>query len=70
MIAVIVLAGYALLALYEFIPLYRQKLWQDFWVNAAIGGLSLVTALLLCFKVGIPSPAVPIRTFITAIFGK
>lgn len=67
---VLVIIAYALLALFEFIPLYKQKLWRDFWVNAALCLLSFAVALLLSFDVKIPSPAGPIREFVTSIFGK
>jgi hypothetical protein len=67
---ILVIIAYALLALFEFIPLYKQKLWRDFWVNAALSLFSFVVVLLLSFDVKIPSPAGPIREFITSIFGK
>ncbi len=66
----LVIAAYALLIIYEFIPLYKQKLWHDFTVNAALGLFSFTTALLLSFSVKIPSPAVPIKDFIFSILGK
>jgi hypothetical protein len=62
--------GYALLAVYEFVPLYKQKLWKDFWVNVALGVISFVIAILLCLDVRLPSPEGPIRELITSIFGK
>jgi hypothetical protein len=67
---IIVIIGYTFLVIYEFIPLFKQKLWHDFWVNATLGILSLTIAILLCMDVKIPSPAKPIQKFITAIFGK
>jgi hypothetical protein len=66
----LVIAAYTLLVIYEFIPLYKQRLWRDFSANAVLGILSFTTAMLLSFKVKIPSPAVPIQDFITSIFGK
>lgn len=66
----LVLLGYVLLAAYDFVPLYKQKLWADFWVNIILGFFSFTVAVLLCFKVKIPSPEGPIREFITSIFGK
>jgi uncharacterized membrane protein len=62
--------GYGLLAVYEYIPLLKQKIWKDFKVNLVLGIISLVTAVLLCFGVKIPSPEAPIREVITSIFGK
>ena len=65
-----VVLTYALLVIFEFIPLYKQKLWRDFTINAILGLLSFAVALLLSFGVMIPSPAIPIKDFITSIFGK
>ena len=67
---VLTIIGYALLALYEFIPLYKQKLWRDFWANTILALFSFTIAVLLCLDVRIPSPERPIRDLITAIFGK
>jgi hypothetical protein len=67
---VLVLIGYALLVIYDFVPLYKQKLWRDFYVNAALGTLSFATAVLLSLGVEIPSPAVPIKGVVTTLFGK
>ncbi len=67
---VLAIAAYSLLGAYELIPLYKQKLWRDFWVNAALGSLAFAITLLLCFDVKIPSPEQPIREFITSLFGK
>lgn len=67
---ILVIIGYSLLAIYEFIPLYKQKLWRDFWVNTAIGIFSFTIALLLSLDVRIPSPAQPIAELIISIFGK
>lgn len=66
----LVMIGYAILVIYEFIPLYKQKLWHDFWVNAILGIFSFTIAILLSFDVKIPSPEQPIRELITSIFGK
>lgn len=67
---VMVIIIYAFLAIYEFIPLYKEKKWGDFIVNAVLWTLSMVIVLLLCFDVEIPSPQEPIRKFIESIFGK
>lgn len=66
----LVLVVYAFFAIYEFIPLYKEKLWHDFWINAVLGIISFIIAILLSFEVKIPSPAYPIQDFITSIFGK
>lgn len=65
---ILVILVYTLLAVYEFIPLYKQKLWRDFWVNAVLGVFSFTMAFLLSLNIKIPSPAKPIQEMITAIF--
>lgn len=67
---VLAIIGYTFLVIYEFIPLYKQKLWHDFWVNAILGIFSFTIAILLCLGVEIPSPEKPIRELIISIFGK
>jgi hypothetical protein len=67
---ILAIIGYAFLAIYEFIPLYKQKLWRDFWANAVLGIFSFTIVMLLCLNVEIPSPEKPIRQLITSIFGK
>jgi hypothetical protein len=67
---VLAIMAYTLLVFYEFIPLYKQKLWRDFWVNTVLGVFSFTIAILLCLEVKIPSPVKPIRDLITSIFGK
>ncbi len=66
----LVIIGYSLLVFYEFIPLYKQKLWRDFWANTVIGFFSFTIAILLSLEVKIPSPVRPIRELIISIFGK
>ena len=67
---VLAIIGYTFLVIYEFIPLYKQKLWHDFWVNVVLGIFSFTIAILLCLDVEIPSPEKPIRELIVSIFGK
>jgi len=67
---VVVIVMYSFLAMYEFTPLYKQKLWVDFWVNATLWTCSLVIALLIFMGVEIPSPEKLIQELITLIFGK
>lgn len=69
-ILVLTVIGYTLLFVIELKPLYKEKLWRDFWTNAVIGIFSFTIAILLSFDVKIPSPVKPIREFITTIFGK
>lgn len=67
---VLAIIGYGFLAIYEFMPLYKQKLWPDFWVNAVLGICSFTIAVLLCLDVEILSPEKPIRELIISVFGK
>lgn len=67
---VLAVIGYSLLVIFEFIPLFKKKLWVDFWVNAVLGALSFTIVLLLSLGIKLPSPEKPIRELITSIFGK
>lgn len=67
---ILVVIAYSLLIIFEIKPLYKKKLWHDFWVYIVLCTFSLTIALLLCFDAKIPSPSKPIQEFITAIFGK
>jgi hypothetical protein len=67
---VLAIIAYTLLVFYEFIPLYKQKLWHDFWANTVLGIFSFTITILLCLDVKIPSPVRPIQELITSIFGK
>lgn len=65
----LVVISYTLLAAYEFIPLYKQKLWKDFWSNTVLWTLSFITAILLNFDIKIPSPSPFIKSVIDSILG-
>ena len=67
---ILVIIGYIILAIYELIPLYKRKLWNDFRTNAVLWIFSFIIIMLLCLGVKIPSPEKPIRELITSIFGK
>jgi uncharacterized membrane protein len=67
---ILVIIAYSFLVIFEVKPLFKQKLWQDFWVNVVLGSFSFTIAILLCFDIKIPSPSNPIQEFITSIFGK
>ncbi|MDP4093383.1 MAG: hypothetical protein Q8920_08485 [Bacillota bacterium] len=67
---IIVILIYSVVFLYDFLPLYKQKEWKEFIVNACLGLVSFTIALLLSFNLKIPSPEAPIREIITSIFGK
>jgi len=66
----LLLAAYALLGIYEFVPLYKQKQWKDFFVNMVLGILSLCIGLLLSLDVEITSPIHPIKNFVKSLYGK
>lgn len=65
---IVILAAYALLGVYELIPLFKQKQWRDFWVNITLSTVSLAVAVLIGLHVQLPSPAQPIREFILTLF--
>lgn len=65
---IITFFAYALLAVYEFIPLYKEKQWRDLCLNAVLWVLTFTIAMLLSFNVQIGSPQDLIKEFITSIF--
>jgi hypothetical protein len=67
---IFVILVYPFLVFIQLVPLYKNKQWRDFWVNLSISALSFVVAALLSLNIKIPSPAEPIKNFITAFFGK
>jgi len=67
---VIVIAGYILLGIYEFVPLYKEKRWKEFYVNMVLTFISFSLALLISIDVKIPSPVKPIEAIIKTIFGR
>jgi 4-hydroxybenzoate polyprenyltransferase len=70
MMVILVIIGYVILLIYEFVPLYKEQKWVDFWVNAFLCSISFTIAVLLSLNFKIPSPETPIRQVITALFGK
>lgn len=67
---IITIFFYGLLAAYELIPLYKQKLWRDLWITFLLGGCSFTFAILLTLGIKVPSPSEPIRQVVSLIFGK
>ncbi len=67
---IIPLIFYTLLVIYEFVPLYKQKLWRDFWVNLSLGMISFAFAVVIALGVDVPSPAIPIQNMILSLLGK
>lgn len=66
----VVLIGYVLLGIYEFVPLYKENKRKEFFVNLFLGVISFVLAVLLSFRVDIPSPTKPIEKLISNILMK
>lgn len=66
----VAILGYSLLAAYESIPLYKQKQWRDLWINSIFAVCSFTIAVLLTFKIKIPSPAEPIKQIVLFLFIK
>jgi hypothetical protein len=67
---IVIIAGYAIWAVYDLVPLYKQKFWHDFWTDIMLGLFSFTFAILLNTNIKIPSIEKPIRILITSIFGK
>lgn len=66
----LVILGYSVLVIFDFVPLYKEEKWIDFWVNAVLCSISFALAAMLSLGIDIPSPETPIRQIITALFGK
>jgi uncharacterized membrane protein len=67
---IFVILAYLALIIYEFIPLYNEKHWGDFALNAFLALTSFTAALLLSLDIKISSPEYAIREFIQLIIGK
>ncbi len=65
----LIVISYGLLAVYEFVPLYKQKLWKEFLANSVLWTLSFTCAILLSFDIEIPSPSPFIKSVIDSILG-
>jgi putative effector of murein hydrolase len=70
MMFILVILIYLSLAVYELLPLYKQKFQRDFWASAVMLLFSFIVTFLLCFNIKMPSPETPIKEFITSILGK
>lgn len=53
----------------DLVPLYKQQQWMSFWVYTIFMAIALALAVMIELKIDIPSPAVPIKNFVTALFG-
>lgn len=60
---------YIFFIIIDLIPLYQNKRWKSFWAYSSLLLISYTILLLIVLDVKIPSPAVPIKNAITAIFG-
>lgn len=67
---ILVIIVYVSLAIYEFVPLYKQKQWKDFWVNTALWTFSFAIGTLIALNVDVPTPTPLIREAVTSLFGK
>jgi len=70
LIIVLVVFFYSLLVLFEYIPLYKQKIIRDFKVNVIFGIISVTIAVLLSLGIKIPSPAKPLKDLVELLLGK
>lgn len=69
MIAIVFII-YAFLAVFEFVPLYKQKYWKDFWTNIVLAFFSLTVATLMSLNIKVPNPSLFIKEVITSLVGK
>lgn len=67
---IIVLAAYTLIGVYDLLPLYKDNIHKDFWVEVVLTAISLIASVLIVLGIYIPSPEKPIREVITFILGK
>lgn len=67
---ILISVTYCLLAIYEFIPLYKNKQNSDFIINSILFIVSFIIAILLCLGVKLPSPAPYIQKIIISLIGK
>lgn len=55
--------------IFDLIPIFRQKKWKVFWVYTILISFSYIIHFLFTVGVKIPSPAVPLKRFVSYIFG-
>lgn len=53
----------------DLIPIYKKKLWKQFWTFSVMMALVFLLAALITFDVKVPSPAIPIKNAVMTIFG-
>jgi hypothetical protein len=69
MLLVMITFACAFFILTDLIPAYQNKQWKLFWVYSAMMALVYVLTIFIALGIKLPSPAVPLRNLITAIFG-
>jgi len=65
---ILVIVFYGILIIYEFVPLFREKKWKDFIINAILSFFSLTVAILLCLDVKMPSTQPLIQKLVSSLF--
>jgi hydrogenase/urease accessory protein HupE len=66
---IMTIATVVFLILTDLIQIYQQKRWKLFWVYSLMIVSVIVLAILISFDIRIPSPAVPLKNAVKAIFG-
>ncbi len=61
--------AYIFFVFIDLIPLYQSKCWKLFWTYSILMTVSYIIIFLIVLEVKIPSPAVPIKKAVSAIFG-
>lgn len=67
---IMVIIIYILIVFIDYIPLYNNGIWKDFWVNVILGVFSFGMLFLISLNVEIPSPSIPIQQLVTLFIGK
>lgn len=69
----ILITVYSMLFLFfviiDLIPMFRDKRWKSFWTYTVLLLTAYVLIFLIVLDIKIPSPTVPIKKMITALFG-
>lgn len=61
-------AFYIAIVVFELLPMYKEKDKKLFWTYAIILIITYTIHLLVVIGIKLPSPADPIKNFITAVF--
>lgn len=60
---------YILFVIIDLIPLYENKQWKLFCTYTSLLLISYTLLILIVLDIKIPSPAMPIKNAVSAIFG-